>query len=60
MDGIEEKNVIINGLKTVDGENCVGGISGSVGTASVAGVLNTILGVAAKLGNNSNSISVTC
>ena len=54
MDGIEEKNIIINGLKSVDGENCVGGISGSVGTASVAGLLNTTLGVAEYLGFNAN------
>lgn len=59
MDGIEEKNIIINGLKSVDGENCVGGISGSVGTASVAGLLNTTLGVAEYLGFNANSISLT-
>ena len=59
MDGLEEKNIIINGLKSVDGENCVGGISGSVGTASVAGLLNTTLGVAEYLGFNANSISLT-
>ena len=46
-------------LKSVDGENCVGGISGSVGTASVAGLLNTTLGVAEYLGFNANSISLT-
>ena len=40
----KKKIIIINGLKSVDGENCVGGISGSVGTASVAGLLNTTLG----------------
>lgn len=43
----------------MDGENCVGGISGSVGTASVAGLLNTTLGVAEYLGFNANSISLT-
>lgn len=46
---VETRNVIINGIGSIKGQNYVGGIAGSVGTASVAGLLNTTLGVARYL-----------
>lgn len=42
-------NVSLTGLSSVTGNDYVGGIAGSMGTASVAGLLNTTLGVASYL-----------
>ena len=41
--------VQLTGVSSITGKNCVGGIAGSLGTASVAGLLNTTLGVASYL-----------
>lgn len=41
--------VQLTGVVSVTGKNYVGGIAGSLGTASVAGLLNTTLGVASYL-----------
>lgn len=41
--------VSLTGLSNVKGNDYVGGIAGSMGTASVAGLLNTTLGVASYL-----------
>lgn len=42
-------DVSLTGLSSVTGNDYVGGIAGSMGTASVAGLLNTTLGVASYL-----------
>ena len=46
---IATKNVALNGDINISGQDYVGGIAGSLGTASVAGLLNTTLGVASYL-----------
>ena len=46
---IATKNVDLNGDINISGQDYVGGIAGSLGTASVAGLLNTTLGVASYL-----------
>lgn len=48
-DKITEQNVSFTGVGSISGHNYVGGIAGSLGTASVAGLLNTTLGVASYL-----------
>ena len=46
---IATNNVRLNGRIDISGQDYVGGIAGSLGTASVAGLLNTTLGVASYL-----------
>lgn len=46
---IATKNVVLNGDINISGRDYVGGIAGALGTASVAGLLNTTLGVASYL-----------
>lgn len=46
---IEAKTTSLQGALSIRGKDCVGGIAGSIGTASVAGLLNTTLGVASYL-----------
>ena len=46
---IATQNVVLNGDINISGRDYVGGIAGSLGTASVAGLLNTTLGVASYL-----------
>lgn len=48
-DKITEQNVSFTGVGSISGHNYVGGIAGSLGTASVAGLLKTTLGVASYL-----------
>lgn len=48
-DKITEQNVSFTGVGSISGHDYVGGIAGSLGTASVAGLLNTTLGVASYL-----------
>ena len=57
-DLIETKNIIVNGIESIEGQNYVGGISGSVGTASVGGLLDTTLGVARYLPFNIENVTV--
>ena len=57
-DVVKTKNVIINGIGSVKGQNYVGGIAGSVGTASVGGLLDTTLGVARYLPFNIENVTV--
>lgn len=64
-----EMPVQLTGVTSITGKNYVGGIAGSLGTASVAGLLNTTLGVASYLpftvenvtaeGNTTGDFSVT-
>ena len=46
---VQVVDVSLTGLSNVKGNDYVGGIAGSMGTASVAGLLNTTLGVASYL-----------
>lgn len=46
---VEQRNTTVSGLQSVSGHDYTGGIAGSLGTASVAGLLNTTLGVASYL-----------
>lgn len=48
----------LTGLSSVSGNNYVGGIAGSMGTASVAGLLNTTLGVASYLAFTVDNVHV--
>lgn len=57
-DIVETRNVIINGIGSIKGQNYVGGIAGSVGTASVGGLLDTTLGVARYLPFNIENVTV--
>lgn len=49
----------LTGLSSVTGNDYVGGIAGSMGTASVAGLLNTTLGVASYLAFTVDNVHVT-
>ena len=55
---IATKNVVLNGDINISGRDYVGGIAGSLGTASVAGLLNTTLGVASYLAFTVDNVSV--
>lgn len=55
---IATKNVALNGDINISGRDYVGGIAGSLGTASVAGLLNTTLGVASYLAFTVDNVSV--
>lgn len=48
----------LKGLSSVTGNDYVGGIAGSMGTASVAGLLNTTLGVASYLAFTVDNVHV--
>lgn len=52
------KNINVNKIESISGNNYVGGIAGSVGTASVAGLLNTTLGVARYLPFDIENVTV--
>lgn len=51
-------DVSLTGLSSVTGNDYVGGIAGSMGTASVAGLLNTTLGVASYLAFTVDNVHV--
>lgn len=57
-DIVETKNVTINKVGSVKGQNYIGGIAGSVGTAGVGGLLDTTLGVARYLPFNIENITI--
>lgn len=48
----------LTGLSSITGKDYVGGIAGSMGTASVAGLLNTTLGVASYLAFTVDNVHV--
>ncbi|SHJ28750.1 Cna B-type domain-containing protein [Hespellia stercorisuis] len=57
---ISERNNILTGLQAVSvAENYAGGIAGSVGTASVGGLLNGTIGLGGFLGFTAKSVTVT-
>ena len=57
-DTITEQNVSFSSVRSISGHNYVGGIAGSLGTASVAGLLNTTLGVASYLAFTVDSVTL--
>ena len=57
-DYVQVVDVSLTGLSSVKGNDYVGGIAGSMGTASVAGLLNTTLGVASYLAFTVDNVHV--
>ena len=57
---VQVVDVSLTGLSSVTGNDYVGGIAGSMGTASVAGLLNTTLGVASYLAFTVDNVHVNC
>ena len=57
---VQVVDVSLTGLSNVKGNDYVGGIAGSMGTASVAGLLNTTLGVASYLAFTVDNVHVNC
>ncbi len=57
-DKITVQNVSFSSVRSISGHNYVGGIAGSLGTASVAGLLNTTLGVASYLAFTVDSVTL--
>lgn len=55
---ITAQDVSFTGVGSISGHNYVGGIAGSLGTASVAGLLNTTLGVASYLAFTVDSVTL--
>ncbi len=55
---VKEIDISLTGLSSVTGNDYVGGIAGSMGTASVAGLLNTTLGVASYLAFTVDNVHV--
>jgi len=54
-----QKQSSISNLKNVTADNYAGGVAGSIGTASVAGLLNATVGLAAFLGFTVDDVSVS-
>ena len=55
---VQVVDVSLTGLSNVKGNDYVGGIAGSMGTASIAGLLNTTLGVASYLAFTVDNVHV--
>lgn len=55
---ITARNVSFTGVRSISGHDYIGGIAGSLGTASVAGLLNTTLGVASYLAFTVDSVTL--
>ena len=51
--------VSVTGLKIISGHDYTGGIAGSLGTASVSGLLNDTAGIASYLGFTVDSVTLT-
>ena len=56
---VEQRNTTVSGLQSVSGHDCTGGIAGSLGTASVGGLLNNTAGIASYLGFTVDSVTLT-
>ena len=55
---VVERNTTMSGLQSVSGHDCTGGIAGSLGTASVGGLLNNTAGIASYLGFTVDSVTL--
>lgn len=58
-DGTTEQSVSVTGLQSISGHDYTGGIAGSLGTASVSGLLNDTVGIASYLGFTVDSVTLT-
>lgn len=56
---IAAQPVSVTGLKIISGHDYTGGIAGSLGTASVSGLLNDTAGIASYLGFTVDSVTLT-
>ena len=56
---VEQRNTTVSGLQSVSGHDYTGGIAGSLGTASVSGLLNDTAGIASYLGFTVDSVTLT-
>lgn len=56
---VEQRNTTVSGLQSVSGHDYTGGIAGSLGTASVGGLLNNTAGIASYLGFTVDGVTVT-
>lgn len=54
-----ERYTAVSGLQSVSGHDYTGGIAGSLGTASVGGLLNNTAGIASYLGFTVDGVTVT-
>ena len=57
-DKITAQDVSFSNVRSISGHDYIGGIAGSLGTASVAGLLNTTLGVASYLAFTVDSVTL--
>lgn len=57
-DETTEQTVSVTGLQSVSGHDYTGGIAGSLGTASVSGLLNDTAGIASYLGFTVDSVTL--
>lgn len=58
-DAVAVRDTTVLGLQSVSGHNYTGGIAGSLGTASVGGLLNNTAGIASYLGFTVDSVTLT-
>lgn len=56
---VEQRYTAVSGLQSVSGHDYTGGIAGSLGTASVGGLLNNTAGIASYLGFTVDGVTVT-
>lgn len=56
---VEQRNTTVFGLQSVSGHDYTGSIAGSLGTASVGGLLNNTAGIASYLGFTVDGVTVT-
>lgn len=56
---VEQRNTTVSGLQSVSGHDYTGSIAGSLGTASVGGLLNNTAGIASYLGFTVDGVTVT-
>lgn len=58
-DSVAMRNVSISGLNSISGRDYTGGIAGSLGTASVSGLLNDAVGIASYLAFTVEDVTLT-
>lgn len=56
---VEQRNTTVSGLQSISGHDYTGGIAGSLGTASVGGLLNNTAGIASYLGFTVDGVTLT-
>ena len=58
-DAVAVRDTTVLGLQSISGHDYTGGIAGSLGTASVGGLLNNTAGIASYLGFTVDSVTLT-